>query len=80
VGGSLKTVAVLPQPVAEAEQFLTVEGVRVDQVKQSTMAAIGVQGTPTMLLVDSGGVVRRIWVGKIKPEQEEQVIAALRKG
>ena len=79
VGKSLKTVAVLPQPVAEAERYLDGEGVHVDQVKQATMGDIGVQGTPTMLLVNSAGVVIKTWVGKIQPEQEQEVLAALRK-
>jgi hypothetical protein len=80
VGKSLKTVAVLPQPVSEAEQYLTSEGVRVDQVKQAAIGDIGVQGTPTMLLVNSTGVVTKMWVGKIQAGQEEQVLDALRKG
>ncbi len=80
VGKSLRTVAVLPQPVDEAEQFLKGEGVRVSQVKQATMGDIGVQGTPTMLLVDSSGVITKMWVGKLQPEQEQQVLTALRKG
>lgn len=33
-----------------------------------------------MLLVNSAGIVTRIWVGKIQPEQEQEVLAALRKG
>ena len=51
-----------------------------DQVKQATMGQIGVQGTPTMLLVNGAGVVTKFWVGKIQPEQEQDVLAALRKG
>jgi len=80
VGRSLKTVAVLPQPVSEAERFLKDEGVHADQVKQVSMGAIGVRGTPTMLLVNSAGVVTKVWAGKIQPEQEQEVLAALRKG
>jgi hypothetical protein len=80
VGKDLKTVAVLPQPVAEAEQYLNGEGVHVDQVEQAAMAGIGVKGTPTMLLVNSAGVVTKVWVGKIQPEREQEVLAALRKG
>ena len=80
MGKSLKTVAVLPQPVAEAEQYLNGEDVPVDQVKQATMADIGVRGTPTMLLVNSKGVVTKVWVGKVQPEQEQEVLTALRKG
>ena len=73
-------MAVLPQPVPESEQYLSGEGVHVDQVKQATMSGLGVRGTPTMLLVNGAGVVTKIWVGKIQPEQEQQVLTALRKG
>lgn len=80
VGKSLKSVAVVPQPVAEAERYLNGEGVHVDQVKQVTMASVGIRGTPTILLVNSGGVVTKMWVGKIQPEQEQEVLTALRNG
>ena len=75
VGGGLKTVAALPQPAAESEQFLKGEGVQVDQVRQVPMGDIGVQATPTMLLVDRTGVVTKVWVGKIRPEQEQEVLS-----
>jgi len=80
VGRNLKTVAVLPQPVAEAEQYLKSEGVRVGEVKQLSMGDIGVQGTPTLFLVDSAGVVTKVWVGKLGPEQEQWALDELRKG
>jgi hypothetical protein len=80
VGKSLKTVAILPQSVAAAEQYLNGESVHVDQVRQVTLGDIGIRATPTMLLVNSAGVVTKIWVGRIKPEQEQDVLTALRKG
>jgi len=76
----LKTVAILPQSVAAAEQYLNGEGVHVDQVRQVTLGDIGIRATPTMLLVNSAGVVTKIWVGRVKPEQEQDVLTALRKG
>jgi hypothetical protein len=80
VGKSLKMVAVLPQPVAAAEQYLHGEGVRVDQVKQASPGEIGVRGTPTILLVNGAGVVTRVWSGKLQPEEQEQVLGVLKKG
>ena len=77
---TLKTIAVLPQPADESEQYLKAEGVRVDQLKQASLGDIGVRGTPTLLLVNSAGVVTNVWVGKFQPDQEQQVLAALRKG
>ena len=63
-----------------AEQFLQEGGVHVDQVRRLSMGQIGVQGTPTMLLVNSAGVVTKLWVGRVKPEQEQEVLSAIRKG
>lgn len=77
---TLRTIAVVPQPANEAEQYLKDEGVRVDQIKQASLGDIGVRGTPTLLLVNSAGVVTNVWVGKLQPDQEQQVLAALRKG
>jgi len=76
----VKMVAVLPQPAAEAEQYLKNEGVRVDQVRQVSLGTIGVRGTPTMLLVDSKGVVTRVWTGKLQDQEQEQVLSVLKKG
>jgi len=80
VGSGLKTVAVLPQPVSTAQQYLEGAGVHVDQIKQVTMGDIGVRGAPTLFLVNGAGAVTKVWVGKLAPEQEEQVLTALGKG
>ena len=76
-GGNLKLLAVLPQSAVEARQYLDREGVRVDDVRQSPLESIGVSGTPTLLLVNGKGVVTDLWVGKVQPEQEDQVLAVL---
>jgi hypothetical protein len=73
----LKLVAVLPQAVDESRKYLEGEGVQVDDVKQAPVASIGVTGTPTMLLVNASGVVTNIWVGKLEPGQQGQVLDVL---
>jgi hypothetical protein len=55
-------------------------GVHVDQVKQAGLGEIGVSGTPTMLLVNSSGIITKIWVGMLQPEAQEQVLSVLKKG
>ncbi len=75
---NVKLLAVLPQPVQEARQYLDGEGVRVDDVRQASPQSIGVSGTPTLLLVDSSGTVSQVWRGKLGPSDEDMVIAALR--
>lgn len=75
----VKMVAVLPQAVDEGRKYLEGEGVQVDDVKQATLNAIGVTGTPTLLLVDDTGKVSDVWQGKLPPDQEGGVLAVLRK-
>ncbi len=76
-GKNVKIVAVFPQPVDEAQRYLMSEGVRVDQIERADLNRIGVRGTPTMLLVDSGGIVTNVWVGKLQQNQQEKVLAII---
>jgi hypothetical protein len=77
-GSGTKMVAVLPQSAPDAERYLNAAGIKPDQVKQVPLGAIGVRGTPTLLLVDDRGQIRGSWYGKLSPEAEEDVLSALR--
>src|SRR6266852_3467737 len=70
----VRTIAVLPQPVNEAEAYLKGEGVTVDEIRQSPLSDVEVSGTPTLVLVDSRGVVRSVWVGKLPSDKEKEVL------
>ena len=74
---SPRLIAVLPQDVSRGHAYLNNLGVAVDEVKQSTLSAIGVTGTPTLIMVDSAGVVKESWVGKLPPAQEAEVLRRL---
>jgi hypothetical protein len=78
-GTDVKMVAVLPQSATEAQQYLRGAGVNVDDVKQAPLNTLGIRGTPTLLLVNDAGVVTDIWTGKLQPDQEVEVLAALGK-
>lgn len=71
------TIAVLPQSVAEAQAYLQNEGVTVDDIRQAPLSDLSVGGTPTLVLVDSGGVVRDVWVGKQPDTKEKEILAKL---
>jgi hypothetical protein len=77
VGKDVKLVAVLPEPVAEAEAYLNREGVHLDDVRQISLGKIGVTGTPTMLLVNSKGIVARTWVGRLPPDKQDQALKTI---
>ncbi len=76
-GKNVKMVAVFPQPVDEAQKYLTGEGVKVDQIKQLSLNRIGVTGTPTMLVINNLGVVTNVWVGELQPDQQGKVLSVL---
>lgn len=77
--GKVRLIAVLPQSIEEGQAYLNKLGVAVDEVKQLRLDAIGVQGTPTLFLINSSGVITEKWVGKLMPDQESMVLKALEK-
>jgi hypothetical protein len=75
--GKTRTVAVLPQPPDVAKRYLDGLGVRVDEIKQVSLPGIGVTRTPTLMLVDSSGVVRGAWTGELASDDEADVLSAV---
>jgi peroxiredoxin len=73
------TVAVLPQPQAEAQAYLSGEGVSVDEIRQAPLSDLDIAGTPTLVLVDQVGVVKHVWEGKLPSTKEEDVVTTLSK-
>jgi hypothetical protein len=75
----VKTVAALPQSVSEGKKYLAGESVHVDEVRQVPLNSLGIMATPTLLLVNEAGVVTDVWVGKLPPDQENEVLSAMEK-
>jgi thiol-disulfide isomerase/thioredoxin len=74
---SVRLVAVLPQPVEDSRNYLNKLGVSVTDVVQSSLASVGVSGTPTLLLIDNQGLVTDSWVGKLSDSEAAKVIAQI---
>ena len=73
----VRVVAVMPQPVDVSKKYLDANGVVVDEVRQSALDPIGVDGTPTIMLVDDSGVVTQRWVGRLNSGQEVDVLGQI---
>jgi hypothetical protein len=75
----LKThlIAVLPQSQSEAERYVASSISPALQVVSTPLDAIGVNGTPTLLLVDNHGKVQKAWIGKLDDPGEKQVQSEL---
>lgn len=63
----------------DVKAFLSKEGVAVDGVYQADSAA-GLRSTPTLLLVDGSGSVRRVFVGALDASRQERVLSLVRAG
>lgn len=71
-------IAVLPGTVDDSRKYLERLGVPVAEVRQAELGALGVRGTPTLLLINDKGVVTRSWVGRLPTDKEAEVISAAR--
>jgi hypothetical protein len=78
-GSPVKVVGAIPAPEAKDEEskHMTAAGVAFDALSPIAFPAIKVPGTPTLYLVDDGGKVQKVWVGKLTADQEKEVLAIL---
>jgi thioredoxin-related protein len=72
-------VAVFPSSLEENRHYLQDKKIDISDIKQIAPSSLGVEGTPTLILVDNKGVVVDEWRGKLTPDQEEKVINRLTK-
>ncbi len=71
-------VAVFSEPTESAVSFVEKAGMRANILGGVDLHDLGIAGTPTLVLIDSEGVVTATWRGLLSPEQEEEVMARLR--
>lgn len=68
-------IAVFPTGQPAPEGFLAERRVKVDRVVSSdTLSSAGVIATPTLLLVDERGKVRRAWIGAQTDSQHTEIV------
>lgn len=77
-GGSVRLVAVFPQQVKEARQYLRGLEVPIEDVRQMQVGELGVKLTPTLILVNSEGIVTDSWFGRLTPDREDEVLKRLK--
>jgi hypothetical protein len=70
-------IAVFPEDLAAAQQFMSDEHLQVSSVQHVDLSMLGVNGTPTMFLVNSEGRIVRVWFGELSPDREKEVLRSL---
>ena len=74
---STRLVTVLPQSTEAGRKYLSELGVIIEDVRQLPLNAMGVAGTPTLMLVDKEGTVKKVWIGKLPESAQSEVISLL---
>lgn len=73
-----RVVAAVRESAQELRPHLAELGIEsVQTVGEVDFATLGVEVTPTVLVVDRGGTVQAAWRGKLTPSQEREVFAAV---
>ena len=76
-GRGVNVVAILPQDREEAEQYLRDLSISGIATRQSQLQSLLVAGTPTIIVTDGKGAITDVWLGKLAPEEENEVLAKL---
>ena len=68
----------LDAPMAEeARKYLEKLGFAADEIRSAPPNALGVRGTPTLILTDSKGAAVNSWIGKLPAAKENEVLKAV---
>lgn len=73
----LRLIALFSGDVEEGRKYLQSLGVGIEDVRQVQFQSIGIRGTPSLILVDSAGLIRGLWMGRLSPDGEREVMAKL---
>ncbi len=76
--GALRLVAVLPSQPESTARFLQVHEIDVDATVSEPLDKIGVQVTPTLLLLDRNVKLTQSWVGFLDAAKQEEVLKVLK--
>ena len=75
----LKLVVVSPEATGTTEEFLRSNRIIADTVVSYPLQSLGVSGTPTLMIVDSKGVLKGVHHGKLQPDEQADIIGDLKK-
>jgi peroxiredoxin len=66
------SLAILPNSADEARKYLQYLELPIENIQTGPLSAYKISGTPTVLFVDSQGIVRSVWFGAA-PDREKEM-------
>ncbi len=73
----VRILALFPNSGEEVRKFVDERHLKVDAVSRTDLVKLKLTGTPTLVLVDDAGRICDFWVGKLTPDNEDQVIKSV---
>jgi rhodanese-related sulfurtransferase len=70
----VRLLAIFSESVPDAKSYLEQINVSVDDVRQAPLSALGVKGTPMLLVIDESGFIKDLWFGKLTDFQAKRFI------
>jgi thioredoxin-related protein len=71
--GKIEIIAAFPQSLDVIKSYMKDEGLASDQVISRPLDQIGILATPTLLLLDKSGTVKKMWVGYLDTNKQQEV-------
>ena len=76
-GRATRLVAVSTDSVDVLKEYFDKHGLAPELLRTVSEKDLKIAGTPTLILADANGVVKKIWVGLLNAEREAAVISAV---
>lgn len=73
-------VAIFPNKTDEARKFFTAANLEFPVVGGQDFAKLGIEGTPTLVLLSHDGKVRKVWRGELSLGDQKKVLSAVATG
>jgi hypothetical protein len=72
--------AVSAEPTSTIRDYFASRNIRIESAFQISPSEFPLRGTPTLLIVDDEGVVRKSFVGALGPETQRKLLDGARAG
>jgi hypothetical protein len=76
---NINVIVLMPQPETDARTYLKEHALDVSRLHRLDTST-NISGVPTVIALNSSGVIKHIWVGKLGTTQEDAVLSGLELG
>lgn len=76
-GSKMSLAVISSESQADLLALLSDQGLTADQTYHVALSSVGISATPTVLVVDSHGIVRDMFVGMLEGSRQAQLLKSL---